>query len=104
MTEMFSAEGLLEETFGYNFLQEVQAQGLIGVSARAAQSQGAAASYSGNSNICELPPRISSCRLHSRRELSERGEVNVDGSANFINLPSLSPPDFQPRLLQLTSS
>ena len=48
---MFSAEGLLEEVFGYNFFQEVQAQGLIGVSARAAQPQGVAASYQGNCNL-----------------------------------------------------
>ena len=41
----FSAEGLLEETFGINFLREVRAQNLIGVSAHAAQSQAMAASY-----------------------------------------------------------
>ena len=50
----FPAEGLLEETFGYNFLQEVQAQGLIGVSARAAQPQRAAASYQSTGNFHAL--------------------------------------------------
>lgn len=41
----FSAEALLEQTFGSNFLQEVRAQNLIGVCTPVAQPQAMAASY-----------------------------------------------------------